>query len=483
MRLQTGPGPRGPIGVTTPLAARPGDAIAPVPFRIRLGWGVGSLGVAILFNSYAALLLFYLTDIVGMRVELAGTLLTVAKLYNVIVDVPIGIMSDHTRSRWGRRRPWMLAASFLCAAAFVLMFNVPMPAGGASGNVTAAYVLGTLLFYATAYSMFNVPYMAMPGEMSGSYHERTAIMSFRVVFIQIGYMIGVGLAQRLAQALGNGAVGYGVVGWVLGISAGIAMLASFFGTARARTIERTTARYTAAEQLRSALSNRPFLLLSAFKLLTLFSGATVTTTLLYFVKNVLGHDQGIMLWYSIGHSVAALLTVPLFWIRLSARIGKHRALMVATLGFMLVALSWLVAVPGESEWLFTLRAFLLGTFAAGKLLLGMTLLPDIMEYDSLRTGLRREGVFSGAYSLVEKSAFALSPFVLALVLAAFGYQESVNNAFVQQSQRALMGIYLNIAIIPAICNGLAALVLLRYDLTEQRLQELRAAARQGVSIR
>jgi GPH family glycoside/pentoside/hexuronide:cation symporter len=227
--------------------------------------------------------------------------------------------------------------------------------------------------------------------------------------------------------------------------------------------------------LRSALSNRPFLLLSAFKLLTLFSGASVTATLLFFVKNILRHDQSIMLWYSVGYAGAALVSVPLFWVKLSARIGKHRALMVATIGFMIVVLSWLFAAPGESEWVFTLRAFLLGTFAAGKLLLGMTLLPDIMEYDSLRTGMRREGVFAGAYSLVEKTAFALSPLVLTLILGALGYRESVNNAFVEQSQDALMGIYINIAIVPAVCNLLATFVLLRYDLTEEKLKSLRAA--------
>lgn len=474
------PGPPRARPWGSPLSAAPlpaaGAAAPPVPFSTRLGWGVGSLGVAILFNSYAALLLFYLTDIIGMRVEVAGGLLTLAKLYNVVVDVPIGLVSDRTHSRWGRRRPWMLVGSFLAAASFALLFNVPVGPDGAAGAATWNYVLGALLFYATAYSCFNVPYMAMPGEMSGSYHERTAIMSFRVVFIQFGYMIGVGLGPVLAQRLGGGTAGYGVVGWVLGITAGIAMLASFFGTARARTVERPTVRPSAWEQLRTALTNRPFLLLSAFKLLTLFSGATVTATLLYFVKNILALDQGVMFWYSVGHSLAALVTVPLFWVKLSARIGKHRALMVATLGFMVVALSWLLAQPGESAWIFGLRAFLLGTFAAGKLLLGMTLLPDIMEYDSLRTGMRREGMFSGAYSLVEKSAFALSPFVLSLVLAAFGYQGSVNNAVVAQTDDALFAIYLNIAIVPAACNLLAALVLLRYDLTEDKLAALRATA-------
>ncbi len=446
----------------------------PVPFATRLGWGIGSLGVAILFNSYAVLLLFYLTNVVGMKVQIAGLLLTIAKLYNVVCDVPIGLLSDRSHSRWGRRRPWMLAASFLCAAAFIIMFNVPQ-ADAPGAPSTVVHVLGSLLFYATAYSMFNVPYMAIPGEMSDSYHERTAIMSYRVIFIQVGYLIGVGLAPRLAKALGGGSTGYGKVAWILGVAAGLAMLASFFGTARARTTDREARRYSAREQFMSALGNRPFLLLSGFKLLTLFSGATVTATLLFFVKNVLHHDPGIMLWYSIGHALSALVSVPL-WVRLSARIGKHRALLVATIGFIAVVLTWLLAGPGESEWIFTLRSFALGAFAAGKLLLGMTLLPDIMEYDSLRTGMRREGVFSGAYSLVEKSAYALSPLVLSLVLAAFGYRESINDAFVEQSRDALLGIYLNIAIVPAVCNALAILVLLRYDLTEQKLRELRAAA-------
>ena len=452
-----------------------GDCPAPVPFRTRLGWGIGSLGVSLLFNSYSALLIFYLTNVVGLKLAVAGTLIFIAKVYDALINVPMGMLSDRTRSRWGRRRPWFLLGALLCSTWFLVIFNTPVAGDTGSSLVTVGWVLGALLLYSTGYAIFNVPYMAMPAEMSGNYHERTAIMSYRVIFIQVGYLIGVGLAPRLAKALGGGSTGYGRIGWLLGMAAGIAMLASFFGTARARATAREAARYSAREQFMSALGNRPFLLLSAFKLLTLFSGATVTATLLFFVKNVLRHDPGIMLWYSIGYAGAALVTVPLVWVKLSARIGKHRALMVATLGFLVVVLSWLLASPGESEWVFTLRAFALGSFAAGKLLLGMTLLPDIMEYDSLRTGMRREGVFAGAYSLVEKSAYALSPLVLSLILGAFGYRESVNDAFVEQSSEALFGIYLNIAVVPAVCNGLAALVLLRYDLTEARLRELRAA--------
>ncbi len=450
-----------------------GPESAPVPFGTRLGWGVGSYGVAILFNTYSALLIFYLTNVVGMRLELVGLLLFIAKLYDTFTDLPMGIVSDHTRSRWGRRRPYLLLGSFLCAGWFVMIFNLPFTAGEGSNAALVTYVLGALLLYATGYTIFNVPYIAMPAEMSDSYDERTAIMSFRVIFIQLGNFTAVGLGPRIAQHFGGGLEGYGVVGWVMGGLTLVAMLASFFGTARARASVQTAVKYTTAEQFRSALANRPFLLLAAFKLLTLLSAATVFSTLLFFVKNILRLEQGIMVFYTGAYGLAALVSVPFFWTPLSRRIGKHRALMLATLGFLVMALTWLLAEPGESTWIFAARAFLLGTFAAGKLLLGLTLLPDIMEYDYLRTGLRREGVYAGAYSFIEKGAFALSPLVMTLVLGLLGYEESVDNRFVEQSAEALRGIYLNIAIIPATCNALAALVLLRYDLSKDKLATLR----------
>jgi GPH family glycoside/pentoside/hexuronide:cation symporter len=456
-----------------------GEAAAPVPISTRLGWGIGSLGVAILFNSYSALLLFYLTNVVGMRLELAGLLIFIAKLYDATINVPVGILSDHTRTRWGRRRPFFLVGAALCSLWFVLMFHTPAAPPGGAPPTLAAWVLMCLLLYATGYALFNVPYMAMPAEMSHDYHERTAIMSFRVIFIQIGNIVAVGIGPRIAQHYGGGLEGYAVVGWVLGLLTLVTMVACFFGTARARTVERTQVRYTVREQLRSAVSNRPFLLLAAFKFLTLVSGATVFATLLFFVKNVLGLGQGVMLWYTVGHAAAAFLTVPFVWVPLSARIGKKAALIVATVGFLLVALSWMLARPGESELAFGVRAFLLGAFQAGKLLLGLTMLPDVMEYDTLRTGLRREGAYAGAYNVVEKAAFALSPLLMTLILAAFGYQESVDNRVVAQTQEALFGIYLNIAIVPAACNFFAALILLRYDLSEERLRALRAAPAPG----
>src|SRR5512145_2044022 len=139
-------------------------------------------------------------------------------------------------------------------------------------------------------------------------------MSFRVVLIQVGKFIAVGLGFRVAEAFGGGIRGFSITGWVLAACALVPMVACFFGTARARTQERSTVRYPVREQFRSALSNRPFLLLAAYKFLTLLSGSTVFAILPFLVKNILLLDQTIMTWYSAAHGISALVSVPFIWV-------------------------------------------------------------------------------------------------------------------------------------------------------------------------
>ena len=173
---------------STAKAAGPADN---VDLSLRAGWGVGALGVALLFNTYSTLLLFYLTNIAGVAAGVAGTLLAIAKAYDWATDVPMGILSDRTRSRFGRRRPWLLLGAFVCGGAFVMLFSTPAEA---SDTLKAAYVLGALILFNTGYTLFNVPHLSMPAEMSASYDERTAIMSFRAVAIVLGTFIVGGFA-------------------------------------------------------------------------------------------------------------------------------------------------------------------------------------------------------------------------------------------------------------------------------------------------
>ncbi len=443
-----------------------------VPLSVRAGWGVGALGVALLFNTYSAILLFYLTRVAGIAVITAGTLLMIAKAYDLVTDLPMGIVSDRTRSRFGRRRPWLLVGAFVCGAAFVLLFSTP---ADWSDYDKALYVLAGLLVFNTGYTLFNVPHVAMPAEMSDNYDERTAIMSFRAVAIMVGTFTVIGIGPTLAAQFGGGNEGYRLVGWMFGALALAAMIACFFGTAGVRATEHIRPRYGPWEQIRTAASNVHFLKLAAFKLLTLLATGVAAGSVLFFIVDILGHSQSVMLYYALGGNlIMPLLAAPLFWVPFSRKVGKHRALMLATFGFMVGALWWWFVPPGEPVWLLFVRALVLAFFGMGKLLLGMSLLPDVQEYDYLKTGLRREGVFAGAYNMVEKAAFMGAPMLISLILWLLGYQSTVDNEAIQQDPGALTGIRISIAIVPAICNLLAGIILLRWTLTREYLAELRA---------
>ncbi|WP_446830782.1 MFS transporter [Candidatus Foliamicus sp.] len=441
-----------------------------VPLSLRAGWGIGALGVALLFNTYSTLLLFYLTNIAGVAAGVAGLLLAIAKGYDWATDVPMGIVSDRTRSRFGRRRPWLLVGAFVCGPAFVMLFSTPTDV---SDTVKAVYVLGALLLFNTGYTLFNVPHLSMPAEMSDNYDERTAIMSFRAIAIVLGTFAVGGFAPRLAQQFGGGIQGYAIVGWTLGITATVAMVACFAGTARARATKHVKARQGVRGQFRTAIRNVHFGKLAVFKMLTLLATGIAQGSVLFFVTEILGHSQGVMLFYGLGYASVSLVAAPV-WAKLSRMTGKHTALIIATFGFMVFVMWWWIADPGEPVELLILRSMVLSFFAMGKLLLGMSLLPDVQEYDYLKTGLRREGVFAGAYNMVEKTAFIAAPLVVGLVLQWLGYESTVDDIAVDQDPRALTGIRVSIAAIPAVCNLFAGIILMRWTLTREYLEELRA---------
>ncbi len=154
------------------------------PVGVCLAFGVGTVGTAILLNTVTVYLPAFMATVLGRSVATAGLLLTLSKLYDVLCDVVIGLASDRTRSRFGRRKPYMLAGALIGSLAFVTIFNPPIVDGPA-----LLLKIGLLLvIYSTGYSLFNVPYLAMPPDIAVSYHGRTRLFSFRTVFVSIGQL-------------------------------------------------------------------------------------------------------------------------------------------------------------------------------------------------------------------------------------------------------------------------------------------------------
>lgn len=445
------------------------------PDPLHLGWSVGTLGVSLLLNTFNAAVLFFLVTALKIDPLIAGALITGSKLYDAVTDPLMGAISDRTRSRWGRRRPYLLLGGVASGLAFAALFAIPPGLGTVALYITVGAALVAL---ATAYTIFNVPYLAMPAEMTSDYHERSVMMSYRVFLIAIGTFLslsGVPALLAFAQAtLGYSPAGaHRLMGIVVGTVMAIAMVGSFFGTRGARATEPTPDGSTAGRRLRLMLDNRPFLVFLGIKLTSLFSLASITATQFFFVVYVMQQSVGIAAIFGTAQLLGQLIGIPA-WLALAKRQGKTRVLAWSTAGMAVMALTWLGSGPDEAVWLYAGRGLLIGLATAGNILGTQAILPDIMEYDYRRTGLRREGVFAGMASFIEKTAGALTGVVIGGFLAAMDFDKAVPAG--QQPDSALFAIMACTSLIPLAMHLTKLVLLWFYDLDAERLRATVRAA-------
>ncbi|MCC6171088.1 MAG: MFS transporter [Gammaproteobacteria bacterium] len=452
------------LGPPAAAAPQPTSLLADPNWRLHAGWGVGTLGASFLLNSFAALQAAYLTTVLGIAAASAAALLFIAKLWDIFSNPLMGWISDRTQTRWGRRRPYLLLGGVVAGVAMVIFFTSALTPVSQS----SVLIVLSLALVGTGYTIFNVPYMAMPSEMVDDYHERTRMMSWRVGFIGIGTLIGAS-AQKVAEMLGEGAVGYARMGVVYGLLIFVFMGWAFFGTAKGPMRTRDVRKASFREQLSTAIANKPFMALLGVKFVQLFGLFTSTAMSFFLVKFVLGKDKpgDWMVLFLLASTIAQMLTIP-FWRRMSQRIEKQKTFALAVIMFSVTSLTWLVASPAETVWFFCFRAALKGFAAAGLILMAQSMLPDVIEYDYRKTGLRREGVFSGWYSFVEKVASAFAPSLLLLGYAFFGFQSKAP----VQTQDAIDGIRYCAAFLPCLYFGLSLIPLAFYRLTAKELQSM-----------
>jgi GPH family glycoside/pentoside/hexuronide:cation symporter len=444
------------------------DALAaPLSFGLCAGYGVGALGISILLNTVTVYFPAMMTTVLGQSAGLAGLLLTLSKIYDAFADIAIGAISDRTKTRIGRRRPFLLLGAALGAASFFWIFVPP----DLHGWALTAWMLFGLIIYSTGYSLFTVPFTAMAGEMTDDYHERTKLQSFRTFFISAGQIAsGAGTAWIITE-VGGGKSGYAVMGSVAGAALAMAFIASFFGTRTARMMPATVSAHIGKiAALRTMWSNKPFVLLMTIKLFQYTGIAMITTTKLLFLLNVVKVGYGGFLQLTLVQNIVMAGSLPL-WVPIARRIGKRPAYLVATGLLVLLYISWYFTGPGIAMWEIWARGVLNGVAAAGTTLISIAMLPDVMEFDRLRTGLRREGVFSSVYTIVEKLGYALGAGVIGALLAAAGYIPTMQGKLVTQPAAAVGALYAGASLVPAGIVLVSFILMLFYRLDQRKLRE------------
>jgi len=454
---------------------------APRATRLSAGtiarYATGSVGTGGFATLPGLVLTYYLTDSLGVAALAAGAVITTAKVWDVVIDPVIGALTDRDLARHGTRRRLMLIGACSIAVLFALTFAVPPALGAVVG---AIWVLIAFLLTATAFSLFQVPYIALPAELTPAYDERTRLLTWRVVVLTFSILLFGAGGPALRGVTDDPTTGYLIMGAVSGVVIAIGMLVATtvarrpvtgapLATPPAVGRERVPIREHYAAGIRALRRSAPFrALLWTFVLQALATGLMLAGAQ-YVATWVMDSEDAVQLLF-IALIAPALFAAP-GWGWVSRRLGKERSFAIASSIFALAALSIVGALWQAGDWIYAPVA-VAGIAYAGMQSLPMAMLPDVISHDELTSGPGRAGAFSGVWTAGETIGFALGATTLTVVLAVTGYVSSTAGESVDQPGAAIAGIVISFSVVPAALIGLSLLTLTRYRLRRTDIDRL-----------
>ncbi|AGJ54956.1 MFS transporter [Streptomyces sp. NPDC049952] len=441
-----------------PAAGTDHRAAPPLPRTVRIGYGLGSLCTGTFATVPGLILLYYLTDVLAVPAAVAGAAVFLPKAWDVLINPLVGALSDRSRLRGGPRRPFLLIGACTLPPLFALIFAAP-PLRGAPA---AGYVAALFLLAATAYAVFQVPYVTMPAEMTEDPGERGRVLGWRVGFLGVAILLSGALAPAIAHADGDTPGSYRLMGVAVAVLLAVGMFGAWSATRRAPAVARGEAEPSLRAQLAAARSSRPFLHLAGMWTLQALAIGVMLAGVQYFATYTLGSAGAVTPLFAclIGPLV---LFMPL-WNRLARRKGVTYAQWCASLLYTAGAV--LLAFTGSGGPAVGYAAVVLvGIAYAGLQLLPLTMLADTLAADAAATGRRRAATFTGLWTAAETLAFALGAGVFATVLAVTGFRSSDAAHQVEQPDAALTGITAGMSVLPALLAAASLVLLSRYRVT------------------
>jgi Na+/melibiose symporter-like transporter len=421
---------------------------------------LGSVATGTFGTVPGLLLLPYLTDSLGIAAVTAGFIVFVPKAWDVILNPIAGRISDRSTSSAGRRRPFLLKGGLALAVCFALLFAGPT----GSPFVAGAWVVGWFLACATAYAFFQVPYVAMPAEMTLDYAERTRLMTWRVIVLALAILLSGATAPMVVNAFGgqDSAKGYRFMGVYIAAILVVGVIGAWRGTRDAPEHRVATAAGSLRDQLRLVSATRDFRLLLLTFILQAVGVGAMLAGVAYVADDLLDSDAASTILFA-AFVAPALLVTPL-WERYADHRGKKSGYLIASV-FLMVGAVILFQARSDQSVLVYLAAAIVGIGYAGAQVFPMAMLPDVAAQDAKLSGENRIGVFTGVWTAGETLGLAIGPGLFALILAIGGYVSSTDHSAVQPDS-ARTAIALGFSLVPAALIAMSLLFLRHYALDD-----------------
>ncbi|MFZ5904603.1 MAG: MFS transporter [Chloroflexota bacterium] len=454
-------------------------------FWTKLAYGTGDWGTAGYGTLRQIFYAIFLTDVVGLEPRLASVAALVGIVWDAINDPLVGMLSDRVRTRWGRRRPFLLWFSIPYGLSFLLLWFAP-PFDGQVAK--AVFITIAFMISDTMETLVAVPFSALTPELTPDYDERTSLTGFRMFFnLAISLVTAVAAPAIVDGVVAGGGTqqqGYLVTAAIFGGMAALPFLLIFAVVREHQLTPEQTHQASFAETVRTAWGNVPFRFATAVYMLNWITFDLVALVLpfylLYWISsgNLLAQASVFGVSLPIESAVFAILLITAvavlpIWVWISNRFSKQAAYMVGMVFWAVVQLVIFSIQPGQVE-LVLFMSFLAGISVSSAHLLPDALFPDVIEWDELRTRRRAEGIYYGVKNFVRKLTGALAIFIGLQVLGWFNYQTPPEGAtqFVQP-ESALMAIRVLIGPFGAILLFSAVTMAWFYPLTRERHARIR----------
>jgi len=461
--------------------------IEKITLKEKIGYGFGDAASSMFWKIFGMYSLFFYTDVLGITAAAAGTMFLVARLWDSFFDVFVGIISDRTKSRYGKYRPYLL----WFAIPFAIMGTITFfaPDFGQTGKLIYAYITYSLMMI--VYSMINVPYASLLGAISSDPTERNSLSSYRMSFAFIGSFVTFMLLQPLidffSKTFGNEGVAQATkdaansvstssVGWVLGVGAigmicVILFLLCFSWTKERVTQIESEKNVSIKKDLKDLFHNAPWWILVATGLAALLFNAVRDSVAIYFFRDYVQSNYKMAgtgwdmttIYFLVGQAanLIGVMAAP----SISRKYGKKRTYMIAMLMAGILSTGFYF-IPNDITWILIFQ-FLISIFAGYVLPLLWSMFADIVDHQELLTGRRATGLIFSSSSMSQKLGWALGSAMSGWILAVFHYMPNA----VQQSQETIFGEHIMISLMPAICCMLAFAGMFFYPLSDKKVRE------------
>ena len=433
-----------------------------LPKRTKLFYGIGDLGNAVVNSAIQFFLMKFYTDGALILPSLAGNALFIGKIWDAINDPLFGWFTDRTKSRFGKRRVFMIFGAIPLAISIALLWFVPTT----DKIWTFVWIAVTFMLFDTVWTLTNVPYYALTSELTDDYDERSSLTTYRMAMAVPAYLVGAALTPAIVGLFALQRTGWAFIGILYGILAGLALLISAAGIRERSGLTLTKPEPSPFKSLLAALKNKPFVWLCIIYFIVNVSFAFIKILMAYYIEYQLlmkaqtSMVMGLML-------ICVTISLP-FWQWVGRKMDKGPAYGLGMLvGGAAVVLTFFL--PHQSTGLIYLIAVLAGFGFSAQWIFPWAMVADVSDYDRVETGQQRSGMYYGVWGLATKISEALALAAVGWILTGFGYVPNV-----EQTPQALLGIRLFFGVIPAIFIFISLPLLFKYPITRKSHAEVRA---------